>query len=162
MACGFHPLYAKKSDDSTSASQLLAGVKIDPVGGRMGQQFRENLEDALNPGKSISSVVPYRLSVTLTDNATAIDVDPNGLVARYNVYITSHYVLYDASGKQLTSGDLSHVSSYNNLTNEYFSTYVSEQDALTRGIVELSEMYRQRLGAYFAQASLPQTATPTP
>ena len=50
-------------------SQLLASVKIDRIEGRMGQQFKQELEDRLNPGENPShpNKDPYRLSVALTE-----------------------------------------------------------------------------------------------
>lgn len=146
-ACGFHPLYGKK--ETGSVSQLTAGVRIDPIPGRDGQLFKIALEDRLNPGGVVPGNAAYRLHVTFTNSESAIGVSRDGTVSRYNVYVTSTYALYRvADGKAITSGSLSHVGSYNNLINSYFSTYVSEEDAVKRGITELSELYRQRLAAY--------------
>ena len=107
------------------------------------------LEDRLNPEGAVPPNPAYRLSLTFTNSTVPIGVARDGTVSRYNVYLTSHYTLYrNADDKAITAGDLSYVNSYNNLTNQYFSTYVSEQDALKRNVTELAELYRQRLTAY--------------
>jgi hypothetical protein len=148
--CGFSPVYAKKQ---TQATPLLAGVQIDPVSSpnrRMSQQFQADLEDQLNPGSAGNP--PYRLRTTLKSNAAAIGVAPDGTISRYNVFLNSSYILYrNADGKRMASGNVSHVSSYNNVSNAYFSTYIAEQDAIKRGVAELAQLYRQRLAAYLSQ-----------
>lgn len=147
-ACGFEPLYGKHKN----ADILFAGVDIDPIEGRDGQQFRIALEDELNPGGAMPAKPAYRLSATLKNSESAIDVARDGTVSRYNVYLDSKYTLTRLSDNSvMTAGNLRHVSSYNNITNQYFSTYVSQGDALKRGLAEMSKLYRQRLAAYLTQ-----------
>lgn len=149
-ACGFEPMYAKQSGKQNA---LLAGVRVEGAPpGRLGQQFRIALEDQLNP-EGVMPVDPlYRIQVTFDHTEAAIDTARDGTVSRYNVYLNSNYKLYRISdGVLMTSGSLRHVSSYNNITNEYFSTYVAQEDALERGIVELGKLYRQRLAVYLTQ-----------
>ena len=149
-ACGFSPMYGAKTAEP--GAKQVAGVAIDSeVVGRPGQLFKADLEDKLNPGGSVPAQPEYRLKVTLTSSAGAIGVARDGTISRYNVYLDSTYKLYDARGKELTQGSLRHVGSYNNLANRYFSTYVSEQDAIKRGITELAELYKQRLSPYLSQ-----------
>ena len=151
-ACGFQPLYAKKS--STDVSKVFAGVKVDSVSGRSGQIFRSELEDKLNPHGDIPAKPLFRLAATLNNNVVPIGVARDNTVTRYNVYLSSHYILYRiADDKAITSGDITFTNSYGNLTNAYFSTYVSADDAMKRGIVELSELYRLRLAAYLEEGA---------
>lgn len=146
--CGFHPLYAKHPADDTT-SKLTAGVKIEPIEGRSGQILRSNLEDRLNPAGYASGNPAYRLNIKLTHNSTPIAVARDGTVARYNVQLTSQYVLTrNADDKIVARDQIGYVNSYNNLTPAYYSTYIAEQDAIKRGLIELSELYRQRLAIY--------------
>ena len=152
MGCGFQPLYAKKAPGD--ASKVFAGVKIDSIPGRDGQEMRSALEDQLNPDGSLPVNPAYRLNVTFNNTTVPIGVARDGTVSRYNIYLTSHYTLYrTADDKAIAAGDLSYVNSYNNLTNKYFSTYESEQDAIKRNVIELAELYRQRLTAYLDQGA---------
>jgi hypothetical protein len=134
----------------------VAGVKVEASAQdrRLGQQFRADLEDKLNPGGAVPSSAKYRLVASLSSASTAIGVARDGTVSRYNVNLTSNYELYRVGEtKPVTKGSLRHVSSYNNLVNQYYSTYISEQDAINRGITELSELFRQRLSPYLATSS---------
>jgi LPS-assembly lipoprotein len=150
--CGFKPLYAKKAP--ADVSKVFAGVKIESIPGRSGQLFKAELEDQLNPRGDIPSKPAFRLSVNFTYKVIPIGVARDGTVSRYNVYLRSHYILYRiADDLPVTSGDIGFVNSYGNLTNAYFSTYISEQDAIKRGIIELSQLYRQRLATYLEEGA---------
>jgi LPS-assembly lipoprotein len=149
-ACGFQPLYSKNKPETGGA--LLSGIQIDPVSGRPGQLFTAELEDQLNPGGRVLANPTYRLVATLTLREAGIGVARDGTVSRYNVYLDSNYQLIRIADKQLmTSGSLHHVSSYNNILNQYYSTYVAQEDAYKRGVTELAQLFRERLGAYLTQ-----------
>jgi len=141
-ACGFEPMYGEKNQQV-----LSGGVQIETSRDAMGQQFQQNLEDRLNPG-GLPSTPGYKLSVKLDSVAEPIGVARDGTVSRFNVTLNSTYILTRISdNKVIKTGNIHHVSSYNNQTNQYFSTYISEKDSLARGVIELSELYRQRIGA---------------
>ncbi len=81
----------------------------------------------------------------------------------YNLYLNTKYTLYRTSDdKPITSGTLNYVDSYNNLTNAYFSTYISADDATKRGVAELSELYRERLAVYLDAGAPVQERYPRP
>lgn len=153
--CGFKPLYSRYTEPASS--KLFAGVKVDPVSStdrRLGQLLQHGLEDQLNPGGVVPGNAAYRLHVQLTSWSTPIGTARDGTVSRYNIYLDSVYELYRTSDDKLvTSGSLRHVSSYNNITNAYFSTYVSEGDATAQGIAELGELYRSRLATYLEEGA---------
>jgi hypothetical protein len=153
-------MYGRQADNAVSRT-LSAGVRVVPIpdGGRKGQLLVAELEDKLNPGGAVPARPEYRLNVTLTSGASPIGVAPDGTISRYNVFMASAYTLFRiADGKKLTSGSIDHVSSYNNVTNAYFSTYVSEQDAIKRGVTELAEIYRQRLAAHLTNPHPPKAS----
>ena len=150
--CGFQPLYGKKTSDK-DISKVFAGVKVDDIPAKNGQMLRIKLEDKLNPD-GIAAKPEYRLHVIFRSSVTPIGVARDGTVSRYNVYLTSKFVLYRTSDdKPVTSGDIGYVDSYNNLTNAYFSTYISSEDALKNGVNEMSELYRERLSSYFNEGA---------
>ena len=149
-ACGFQPLYGKPdSTPNAPNSQLNAGVKVDPIPGHLGQIFKNHLEDQLTPSGGLPATPAYRLVVKMDYINVPISVARDGTVSRYNVNFNSDYVLIRTSDqKPVTSGSIAYLTSYNNLTNIYFSTYESQQDALKRGTEAMAELYRQRITAY--------------
>lgn len=178
-ACGFQPVYSKSSGISTQ-SPINAGVRISAsadsivsISGSnnnsinssasksMARQFTNNLEDLIGA----SSAPEYKLDVTITVSSVGIGVSRDGTASRYNLVINSSYKLTRiADNKEVDSGSLSNFTSYNNPNNQYFSTYISEQDARKRGISELAELYRQRLIAFVekTQPPTPPLSTPPP
>lgn len=149
-ACGFQPLYGRHAPSGAP----MAGVKIQTsaVVGREAQELKSDLEDRLDPDGARSGPVEYQLNAALIVTKSAIVIAPDGTVQRYNIILESPYELIRiADGKKVTSGKLRHVTSYNNVNQAYFSTYVSEADVIRRAITELSEVYRQRLAAFLTQ-----------
>ena len=143
-ACGFQPMYG----DQPQASALSAGIRISAPNDAIGEEFKHKLEDRLNPRGVVPPNPAYDLQVSLTYGASGIGVARDGTVSRYNVMLSSQYTLTRLADKHVVkTGNVQHVGSYNNLSNAYFSTYVSERDAIKRGVVELAELYRQRMAA---------------
>ena len=148
-SCGFEPMYGDRANKSSgSGSQALAGVTVAPIPGRIGQVFKTSLEDLINPAGP-QGPASFRLQATINHIIVPISVARDGTVSRFNVNFTSEYALIRIKDDTpVTSGTLTYVTSYNNLANSYYSTYIAEQDALKRGTTSLAELYRQRLAVY--------------
>src|SRR5687768_635758 len=99
-ACGFTPMYGEKTQ-----AVLATGVKIEAPNNSMGEQFEQDLEDALNP-TGMPPKPEYLLKVTLDSNTSAIGVARDGTVLRYNVVLISQYKLTRLSdGKIIQAND---------------------------------------------------------
>jgi hypothetical protein len=173
-ACGFQPVYGTSSG-LPAESPARDGIKVyatasgttpssvntsidSSASAAMSRQFVNNLEDLIGP----SATPTYRLEVVLVQSSVGIGVARDGTASRYNLVISSTYKLSRiADDKLVDSGTISNVTSYNNPNNQYFSTYISEQDARKRGISELAELYRHRLFS-FTQKTLPTILPPPP
>lgn len=157
-ACGFQPMYGQSNKASPA---LYVGIKVEAPNDPPGQQLKHNLEDRLNPDGQMPAHPAYKLHVTLASAIGGMGVARDGTVSRYNVTLVSEYVLTDlATGKAVNRGQIHHVSSFNNQVNQYFSTFVAQEDSIKRGIVELSEIYRQRIGAVLIKGPKPEEAKP--
>lgn len=179
-ACGFQPVYGTASQ-LPADSPLREGVKISASASgvvnttgdtstnldssankSMERQFTNNLSDMLPDSKSPA----YELQVSIVQSSVGLGVARDGTASRYNFVLNSTYNLVRLSdGQILDNGSLSNVTSYNNPNNQYFSTYISEQDARKRGIKELAESYRMRLISYIKKqqpAPLPLSTPPAP
>lgn len=164
-ACGFQPVYGRHAPLPAGAP-IAEGIAISASSAdgdaHMAQQFHNNLEDLVHP-TGVPSAPLYRLDVTLTATAVGLGVARDGTASRYNLLLDSTYAITRIQDNvQLTHGNIRNVTSYNNPNNQYFSTYVSEQDARKRGITELAEMYRQRLASYTAKTLVPPPVAPAP
>lgn len=149
--CGFQPVYGSLKDDSIEVSTYLAAVDVAVIPGATGQQFRNALQDRLNPaaGKSVYGRA-FRLEVALRIKRDPIVIEKDGSIGRYNINLSSNYRLLDSETLELlTSGKINRIASFSD-TDEKFAAYIAEKDAMERAILELSEDYRLRLAAYFA------------
>lgn len=148
--CGFKPVYGEK--EQSSPLQAMAGVRIREAGRQYTDQlFQQSLEDRLNPG-GVPANAPYQLEYTLAMSESPIGVTRDGTVLRYNISMDASYKLIRIDNNlKITQGAVRHVSSYNNPIGKYYSTFVSKEDAVHRGIGELSEMIRTRLAPFLVQ-----------
>jgi LPS-assembly lipoprotein len=161
--CGFKPMYGKKAGgyNSDDTSKIYAGVTVDSMPRREGQILHMELEDALNPNGKIPAHPEYRLAASISINEVAIGVARDATVSRFNIYFDSHYTLYrNSDGKAVTTGSIRHVGSYNNQANAYYSTYISRDDGIKRGLVEVAELYRMRLASYLSEGAPEQKNPP--
>ncbi len=149
--CGFQPVYGNVQDDHIEVASYLSSIQVDASGGELGQRLENQLEDRLNP-KAIDSLYGqyFRLQTNITANRDAVVVELDGDISRFNIELVSKYYLYDDKGELLDRGTVRRTASFN-AVDEKFAAYVAEKEAVERALVEMSEDYRMRLSAYFAQ-----------
>lgn len=145
LGCGFQPVHATRLEGGVA--QTLAQVEVMPVRGRVGQLFVAALEDKLNP-QSIAATKRYELTPVVNVQMVPLSIAPDGTVARFRVLYDTSYTLYDReAGKQIQTGRVQRSGSYEVLNEADYSTYVAEQDAIARGLDELSQDYFLRIAA---------------
>jgi LPS-assembly lipoprotein len=147
--CGFQPLYGQSGPGQASTTDDLATVRVAPLEDRIGQQFHNMLIDRLNP-RGQSSRPDYTLYVDLAKTVTEVSIRKDETASRANLILRATFILRDQETTEaLLRGDLRSINSYNILDSQ-FPTYVSEADALERGLRELSDDLRVRLAVYFS------------
>jgi LPS-assembly lipoprotein len=154
-ACGFEPLYARRSGGGSTYDQLSA-VQIEPIEDRSGQLLYNALRDRMNP-EGVPQRPVYRLSVKLNESLSERATRSDEFATRADVTVTAVYRLTRASdGAQLFTSRSQVTSSYNILGSEaMFANLTSEKDARARAIEELAQVMTARLGV----ALRPQTPT---
>lgn len=146
--CGFRPLYGTRGPASISAAELSA-IQIDPIANREGQLVRNSLLDKMQPQGPAPKPL-YRLTVGVTVVRENLGVRTDDTATRGNLTMTAGYRLVDiASGKQIMTGNSRAVSSYNILDSD-FATVISENDAIRRTAVDLSEEIKTRVAIYLS------------
>jgi LPS-assembly lipoprotein len=141
-ACGFEPVYAKREG---AVAAELAAVDIHTDSSRKGQLLQAEIKDLLNPRRE-SQPPEYRLNITTTENISALFIKPDGTASRGDINLVSTYTLVRLSDdKVIDSGNITRISSFNTSENADYATYVAEQDARMRGILELARDYAFRI-----------------
>lgn len=151
--CGFQPIYGAVEDDDIEVGTYLASTEVKALGGNsLANDLKIAIEDRINP-KAQESLYgrSFQLEVTIRTPRTPLGIGRSGAISRYDITLDSRYRLVDLDTKEeLTRGVMQRRVSYFN-ADEKFAAYTAEQDAIRRGVRELSEDYKMRLSSYFAQ-----------
>lgn len=140
--CGFQPLYSEAVDEREEPA--LAGIIVEPIPDRYGQELELSLREALNP-EGLAVKPRFRLKVTVisTREDLGIQRDASSTRGRVDVYATLY--LYELpSGKQIYTSRTQSTSAFNILQDAY-AAQVAEDDARTRTVRDLTQEIRTRL-----------------
>jgi LPS-assembly lipoprotein len=140
--CGFRPLYGDARLDPQ-----LSSIYVEPVAERDGYELRNTLINLLGSNGE-SGGKAYRLRLILNESNQGVALQNDATITRYNDTLTVNYVLSDANGTEITSGNQTSLSSYNVVASPY-STLSAQQDADTRAAQDIAERIRIDLGAFF-------------
>ncbi|HEY5597287.1 MAG TPA: LPS assembly lipoprotein LptE [Kiloniellales bacterium] len=147
--CGFHPLYGQPEGAALSPAEQMAAVRIAPLPDRVGQQLHNMLRDRLNP-RGQPGTPTYELRLSLTESRQELSIRKDETATRANLIIAAQFVLQEIATNQVVlRGQARSTNSYNILTSQ-FATTNAELNARKRGLREVSEDIRTRLGIYFA------------
>jgi LPS-assembly lipoprotein len=142
--CGFHPMYG----GGGKVGPELASIYVEPLAERDGYELRNQLIDLLgSDGREAGKA--YTLKLTLNELSNGVALQNDATITRYNDTLTASYVLTDAQGKQVTSGNQSSLAAYN-VSNAPYSTLAVQQDSDRRAADDLADRIRMDLGAFFS------------
>ncbi len=149
-ACGFEPVY--RQTDRLDVVDVLAYIAIEAPDSRDGDVFKAALQDAFY--QSLNPQVPrYRLVPTFDVQSKAFIIDKDGISSRYDLILTSEYqFLRISDAKILKKGQIRRRVSYNVSDENDYATYISQKDAVKRGITALAEDYQQQIAALLARS----------
>lgn len=146
--CGYRPIYAHSSPTAVEGTVAeLGAIEIDTIRDRAGQMMRTELKRrlVLRPGAKPL----YSLKVTLHESIAQLAINRASFATRANLTIVANYNLIDnATGRTLTGGSLSSMSSYNILSS-FYATHAAQDDSRKRTVEVLADDLRTRLSIYF-------------
>lgn len=147
-ACGFRPVYGKHyQEERGQVTAQLAEIQVMTDTSRLSQLFKAELEDRLNP-EHHTGAKRYQLHVGITEQNIPLFVAQDGTYGRGNLRYTLKYTLVRTQDHQsVDRGSLVRVSSYAaSETNAIYASYVAQEDAKRRGMVELANDLAMRIG----------------
>lgn len=157
--CGFEPLHGKRFQESLNVN--LNEVAIDTDRSRLGQLLKAEIQDQVNPAHA-PGPKKYALKITFTESELSLFINPDGTSSSGDLVYSSHYVLTRLSdGVVIDSGALQRQSSYNTSDNADYASFVSEEDARKRALLELAQDYKLRLANLLPKLNDPN-AGPVP
>jgi LPS-assembly lipoprotein len=141
-ACGFHPLYSEET--AAVDEPALAAIRVLPIPDRLGQELELSLREALNPHGERTKTL-YNLVTTLAQTRADLGIQRDASSTRGRVDVRVTITLTDAkSSKVIYTGHAQSTSSFNILTDGY-AAQISEDDARTRTVRDLTVEIRTRL-----------------
>lgn len=145
-ACGFRPLLSQA--DGENVRSQLAAVRVAGPGGRLGQHLTTALEDNLDP-TSTGEPVRYDLAIRLRNTNSALALQLDNTITRYNVTLTAQFVLKDLESEEAPyRSQVRRVASYN-VRRAPFATLTAKQDAERRAAKEIADDIRTLLALHF-------------
>jgi LPS-assembly lipoprotein len=141
-ACGFHPLYSEAVQREENPQ--LAGIIVEPIPDRYGQQLEWELREALNPeGLTVKPL--YRLVVGVQVQRIDLGIQRDATSTRGRVDAYATLTLADVNtGRKIYASRAQSTSAFNILQDGYASE-VAEEDARTRTARDLTDQIRLRL-----------------
>ena len=147
-ACGFKPVHGRQYQAEQDSN--LASVVVEVDNSRLGQLLKAEINSGVNPDYERREKL-YRLDITLNEFDNYLFINPDGTAGRGDVQFVSSYRLTRLlDGAVLKTGRLNRTSSYNISETADYATYVSQEDARKRGVVELGQDYKLRLSNLMA------------
>ena len=163
--CGFRPLYGDANATTASSTggarvdQQMAGIHIDAISNREGQQLHNALRDRFNPlGQPADS--PYTLAVNLTILTYGALSKRDLSATRRNVELNAYYSLRDNADKVVMS-DRSVITTGYDEFDDPFNDISAYRDTIRRGTLQLADQIRTRV-AVFMTAGTPPAVVPPP
>ncbi len=150
--CGFQPLYGGTTAGGARLSEVMAGVEITPIPGRVGQKLRNELIFA-NTGGGNAAQTRFRLDIavkeSITDQLVQITGDATGQVYQ----LDAAFKLVDVSRNTVIfQGKAISRAPYNRFQ-EVFANVRARYDAENRAARTISESIKTQVAAYLSRAA---------
>jgi LPS-assembly lipoprotein len=151
-ACTLRPLLHTTNDEGVRGE--LEAISIVGLDDRLGQLVRNALLDELNPtGVEVPS--RYILDVELQRSATALGIQVDDVITRFNLTLNASFQLLDSeNGELLYESNVTRVASYN-VSLQPYATLAAEIDAERRIAREVGDNIGTLLAVHFARQATP-------
>jgi LPS-assembly lipoprotein len=150
--CGFQPLYGGTTVGGARLSEVMAGVDVVPIPGRVGQKLRNELIFA-NTGGGNSTPSRYRLEIAIKESVTDQLVQITGDATGQVYQLDATFKLFDAaSGRVLFQGQSVSRAPYNRFQ-EIFANVRARYDAENRAARTMSENIKTQVAAFLSNAA---------
>jgi LPS-assembly lipoprotein len=149
--CGFQPLYGGTTAGGEKLANVMAGVEIDPIPGRVGQKIRNELIFATTGG-GYGAPSRYKLDISIKESLTDQLVEITGDATGQVYQLDATFKLMDPMGKVLLQGTAISRAPYNRFQ-EIFANVRARYDAENRAARTIADSIRTRIAAYMNTAA---------
>jgi LPS-assembly lipoprotein len=149
--CGFQPLYGGTTAGGARLSEVMAGIEITPIPGRVGQRLRNELIFA-NTGGGNPGQTRYRLDIVIKERVTDQLVQITGDATGQVYQLDATFKLFDTSGEVILQGKAVSRAPYNRFQ-EIFANVRARYDAENRAARTVSESIKVQVAAHLSNAA---------
>jgi LPS-assembly lipoprotein len=150
--CGFQPLYGGTTAGGQRLSEVMAGVEVDPIPGRVGQKLRNELIFT-NTGGGRGAPSRYKLEIAIKESVADQLVQITGDATGQVYQLDATFQLIDpANGKVLLQGKAISRAPYNRFQ-EIFANVRARYDAENRAARTISESIKTQVAAFLTNAA---------
>jgi LPS-assembly lipoprotein len=150
--CGFQPLYGGTTAGGQRLSEVMAGVEITPIPGRVGQKLRNELIFT-NTGGGLAGPSRYRLEIAVKESVVDQLVQITGDATGQVYQLDATFQLIDPNnGKVLLQGKAISRAPYNRFQ-EIFANVRARYDAENRAARTVSESIKTQVAAFLTNAA---------
>jgi LPS-assembly lipoprotein len=150
--CGFQPLYGGTTAGGQKLAEVMSGVNITPIPGRVGQKLRNELIFA-NTGGGDPGKTRYKLDIAIKESVADQLVQITGDATGQVYQLEATFKLIDASsGKVLMQGKAISRAPYNRFQ-EIFANVRARYDAENRAARTVSESLKTQIAAFLTNAA---------
>jgi LPS-assembly lipoprotein len=150
--CGFQPLYGGTTAGGQRLSEVMAGVEITPIPGRVGQKLRNELIFT-NTGGGLAAPSRYRLEIAVKESVVDQLVQITGDATGQVYQLDATFQLIDPNnGKVLLQGKAISRAPYNRFQ-EIFANVRARYDAENRAARTVSESIKTQVAAFLTNAA---------
>jgi LPS-assembly lipoprotein len=150
--CGFQPLYGGTTAGGQRLSEVMAGVEITPIPGRVGQKLRNELIFT-NTGGGVGAPSRYRLEIAIKESVVDQLVQITGDATGQVYQLDATFQLIDPNnGKVLLQGKAISRAPYNRFQ-EIFANVRARYDAENRAARTVSESIKTQVAAFLTNAA---------
>jgi LPS-assembly lipoprotein len=147
--CGFQPLYGGTTASGAKLAEVMAGIDVNPIPGRVGQRVRNELIFA-NTGGGTPAPPRYRLDIAIRERVTNQLVEITGDATGQVYELTATYKLIDSTnGNVVLVGTAVSRAPYNRFQ-EIFANVRARYDAENRAAQTVAESIKTRIASYLA------------
>jgi LPS-assembly lipoprotein len=149
--CGFQPLYGTTASGAR-LSEVMAGVDITPIPGRLGQRIRNELIFE-NTGGGYAAPTKYTLDITVKESITDQLVTTEGEATGQVYQVVATFKLRKAGNKEVVlQGKAISRAAYDRFQ-QIFANVRARYDAQDRVARTIAETIMVRLAAYLSNAA---------
>jgi len=149
--CGFHPIYAPRTDQPAGAQAQLAAIRVAPMGDRVGQLVREELQARFDHGEALAKRYELTVGLGLTVDALGIQTDTSVTRLRYVGTASWSLKTVGTAPTVLSSGNARSLDGLNILDQQYFEQDLAGETVIRRLASNLADQITIQVASYFAR-----------